>query len=127
MMLAAAGILLLALSAASFFIRLRLGLFHRYPYEQFLFVGAAFLFGLVAAVENPGVLTLSLFALELAAAALVVRYLAIGARFPSGDVKVRTGETFPDFALPDSEGGTFASRSLLGSSAALYIFYRGHF
>ena len=126
-MLAAAGILLLALSAASFFVRLRLGLFHRYPYEQFLFVGTAFLFGLLSAVANPGVVNLALFAVELGAAALVVRYLAIGARFPSGDVKVRTGEPFPDFALPDSEGGTFVSRSLQGSSAALYIFFRGHF
>lgn len=126
-MLVAAGILLLALSAASFFVRLRLGLFQRYPYEQFLFVGAAFLFGLLAVVEKPGVVTLTLFAVELAAAALVVRYLAIGARFPSDGVKVRTGEPFPDFALPDSDGGTFVPRSLLGSSAALYIFYRGHF
>lgn len=126
-MLAAAGLFLLALSAASFFFRLRRGLYSRYPYEQFLFVGAAFLLGLVAAIRSPGPVTLTILAVEIAALALVVRYLAIGARFPAGELHVKAGDRFPDFVLPDSEGGSFDSRSLLGTSAALYLFYRGHF
>jgi hypothetical protein len=126
-MLAAAGVLFLALSAASFFFRLNRGLYSRYPHEQYVFVGAALLFGLLAASKNPGAVTLALFAVELGAAGIVVRYLAIGARFPSEETTVKRGERFPDFALPDSEGGIFASRSLLGSSSALYIFFRGHF
>jgi len=126
-MLAAAGVFFLALSTVVFFLRLRRGLYSRYPYEQFLLIGAAFVFGLLAAIANPGAVTLSLLALEIGALALVVRYLGIGARFPSHEVNVKAGERFPEFTLPDSEGGTFVSRSVLGSSAALYIFYRGHF
>jgi hypothetical protein len=126
-MFAAAGVLLLALSAASFFFRLNRGLYRRHPYEQYFLVGAACLVGLVAAVENPGAVTLGLLAAEVAAAVVVVRYLGIGAHFPPGETMVKTGERFPDFALPDSEGGIFVSRSLQGSSAALYIFFRGHF
>jgi len=126
-MLAAAGVFFLALSTVVFFWRLRRGLYSRYPYEQFLLIGAAFVFGLLAAIANPGAVTLSLLALEIGALALVVRYLGIGARFPSHEVNVKAGERFPEFTLPDSEGGTFVSRSVLGSSAALYIFYRGHF
>lgn len=126
-MLAAAGVFFLALSPVAFFFRLRRGLYSRYPYEQFLLIGAAFVLGLLAAIANPGAVTLSLLALEIGALALVVRYLGIGAHFPSHEVTVKAGERFPEFALPDSEGGTFVSRSVLGSSAALYILYRGHF
>lgn len=126
-MLAAAGVFFLALSAALFVLRLRRGVYSRYPYEQFLLMGAAFVLGLLAAIANPGPITLVLLAVEAGALALVVRYLGIGARFPPDEVKVKTGERFPEFTLPDSEGGSFQSRSLLGSSAALYIFYRGHF
>jgi len=126
-MLAAAGVLFLALSTVAFFFRLRRGLYSRYPYEQFLLIGTAFVLGLLAAIANPGAVTLSLLALEIGALALVVRYLGIGARFPSHEVNVQAGERFPEFTLPDSEGGTFVSRAVLGSSAALYIFYRGHF
>ena len=126
-MLAAAGVLFLVLSAAAFAVRLRRGIYSRYPYEQFLLVGTAVVFGLLAAIASPGAVTLALLAVELGALVLVVRYFGIGARFPSMEVKVKAGERFPELTLPDSEGGTFDSRSLLGSSAALYIFYRGHF
>ncbi len=126
-MLAAAGVLLLGLSAAAFFYRVRRGIYSRYPAEQFVLVGAAFVLGLFAAIANPGAVTLALLGVELVALVLVVRYLGIGARFPSDEVSVKVGEPFPEFVLPDSEGGTFDSRSLLASSAALYVFYRGHF
>jgi len=126
-MLAAAGILFLALSAVVFLFRLRRGIYSRYPYEQFLLIGAAVVLGLLAAIASPGPITLVLLAIELVALALVVRYLGIGARFPSHEAGVKTGERFPEFVLPHSDGGNFHSQSLLGSSAALYIFYRGHF
>ncbi len=126
-MVAALGLVCLVLSAVAFFLRLRLGLFSRFPYEQFLLVGAAFVLGLVAAIAEPGAVTLALLAIEAAAFVLVVRYLGIGTRIPGEGVAVKSGERFPDFALPDSEGGTVDSRSLLGSSAALFVFYRGDF
>jgi hypothetical protein len=126
-MLAAAGISLLVVSAALFALRLRRGVYSRYPFEQFLLVGAAVVLGLLAAIANPGPATLALLAVEAVALAVVVRYLGIGARFSSEEAIIKTGERFPEFALADSEGATFQSRSLLGSSAALYLFYRGHF
>jgi len=126
-MLAAAGVFCLILSAGLFAFRLRRGMYSRYPYEQFVLIGAAFVFGLLAAIANPGAITLVLLAIELGALVLVVRYLGIGARFPSDEANVEAGERFPEFVLPDSEGGSYDSRSLLGTSAALYIFYRGHF
>jgi hypothetical protein len=126
-MLAPAAVLFLALGAASFFVRLRLGIYSRYPYEQFVLVGVAFVLGLMAAASDPRPRTLALLALETGALALVVWYLGIGSRFPGDEVKVKPGERFPDFELPDSEGGRFESRSLQGSSPALYVFYRGHF
>ncbi len=126
-MLAAAGVVFLLSSAALFFLRLRLGLYSRYPYEQFVLVGAAVVVGLLAALANPGFATLGLLAVEVIALALVVRYLAIGARFPDDEVALKPGERFPEFTLPDSEGRSFHSRTLLGGVSALYIFYRGHF
>lgn len=126
-MLALAGILFVALSAATFLVRVRLGLFSRYPYEQFVLVGVAFVLGLLAAVAEPGALTLGLLLVDTVALALVVWFLGFGSRFPEDAVAVRPGERFPDFELPDSEGGKFASSSLRGIAPALYVFYRGHF
>ena len=126
-MLAWAGFLLVVSSAAIFFLRLRLGLYSRYPPEQFVLVGAAVILGLVAALSSPGPIPLVLLALEVAALAVVVRYLAIGARFPEEHVAVAPGDPFPEFTLPDSEGRLFESRVLQRGTPALYIFYRGHF
>jgi len=126
-MLAATGVFCLILSAALFAFRLRRGMYSRYPFEQFVLIGAASVFGLLAAIANPGPIPLVLLAVELGALALVVRYLGVGARFPSDEASVKPGERFPELMLPDSEGESFHSRSLLGSSAVLYIFYRGHF
>jgi hypothetical protein len=125
--LAFAGFLLVVSSGAIFYLRVRLGLYSRYPYEQFVLVGAAVVVGLVAALTNPGVLTLLLLGLEIAALALVVRYLFIGERFPEAESTLKTGEPFPDFRLPDSEGRPFESRLQQRGTSALYVFYRGHF
>ncbi len=126
-MLAGSGIVFLAASAALFFLRLRLGLYSRYPYEQFVLIGAAVVAGLLAAIANPGIVTLSLLAIEVLALAVVVRYFAIGSRFPDEEIALQPGERFPELELPDSEGRSFHSRALQGRASALYIFYRGHF
>ncbi|MGH9388315.1 MAG: hypothetical protein ACRD1Z_01785, partial [Vicinamibacteria bacterium] len=101
-MVAAAGVFFLALSAVVFVFRLRAGIYSRYPYEQFLLVGAAFVLGLLAAIATPSAVTLALLAVEIGALALVVRYLGIGARFPPDELGVKAGEPFPDLVLPDS-------------------------
>ncbi|MGH9318724.1 MAG: hypothetical protein ACRD21_27440 [Vicinamibacteria bacterium] len=126
-MLATVGILFLGVSAARFFWTLRRGVYRRYPYEQFALVGTAAVLGLLAVLERPGIVSGALFLLELGALVIVIRYFGFGVRFPRGEIGVNVGDRFPDFTLPDSDGHTFDSRSLLGSSTALYLFFRGHF
>jgi hypothetical protein len=121
-----AGALLLVGAAASFFFRMKHGIYSRYPAEQFLFVGASFLLGLLGALRVPGLLSLAFLAVEIGAFTVVLIFFGFGFRFPQ-DQRLKVSDRFPDFVLPDSEGGTFDSRRLLGSSAALYVFYRGHF
>jgi hypothetical protein len=121
-----AGALFLVGAGASFFFRMKHGIYSRYPAEQFLFVGASFLLGLLGALRVPGLLSLAVLAVEIGAFTVVLIFFGFGFRFPQ-DQRLKVSDRFPDFVLPDSEGGTFDSRRLLGSSAALYVFYRGHF
>jgi hypothetical protein len=124
-MIAAAAVLLLLLGVAHFFWTLRRGIYRRIPYELFALVGGAALLGVFAALEHPATVTVGLFGVELVALALLTWYMGIGARFPRGEVAVKVGDRFPQFRLPDSEGGEFDSSSLAGRSTALYLFYRG--
>jgi hypothetical protein len=124
-MMAAAAMTLLALGVAHFYWTLRRGTYRRIPFELFAFVGASVLVGFLAAIERPGVLTAGLFVAELLGLVLLVWYVAVGARFPRGEVSVKVGDPFPQFRLPDSEGREFDSSSLAGKSTALYLFYRG--
>ena len=48
-------------------------------------------------------------------------------RYPREKTGIRVGERFPDFTLLDSDGRVFDSRSVLGTSSALFVFFRGHF
>ena len=82
MVLAAAGILLLATSAAVFFWTLRRGIFRRYPWEQFLLVGTSAALGLLAFLGQPDTPRSLLLALELAALASLTWYMGVGARLP---------------------------------------------
>jgi hypothetical protein len=127
MTFALAGFSLLIGAAASFFFRMKHGLYSRYPVEQFLFVGGAFVLGILGALRDPGLLSLAFLAVEIGAFTVVVVYFGFGFRFPRDAGGMKVSDRFPDFVLPDSEGRSFDSRRLLGSSAALYVFYRGHF
>jgi hypothetical protein len=124
--LAIAGFLLVVSSTVLWLVRLRLGRFRRYPYEQYVLVAASVVFGLLAAIANPNAVTLGLLALEVAVLALVVWYLGVGSPFPDEQVGIQIGQRFPDFTLLDSEGKPFHSRVELRDTAALYISYRGH-
>jgi hypothetical protein len=124
-MVAIAALLLLASGLFVFFWTVRRGVYRRYPYELFVLAGASALVGLFAALESPGPVSVALAAVEGIALALLVAYVVKGARFSRGDVAVKVGDRFPAFRLPDSEGGAFESASMVGKSAALYLFYRG--
>lgn len=125
MVLAAAGIFLLATSVAVFFWTLRRGIFRRYPWEQFVLVGTAVALGLAAFVGEPNLPRFLLLGLELAALVSLTWYMGIGARFRRGRLSVATGDTLPRIQLLDSEGRRFDSDELLGRSSALYLFFRG--
>lgn len=125
MMPAIAGLLLLAASVLLFFWTLRRGVFRRYPWEQFVLLGLAAAAGFGALWSRPGVVTLLLFGLEVAALAVFTWYFSIGARFSRGEVSVKAGDPLPRIQLPDSEGRPFDSDELVGKSTALYLFYRG--
>ena len=125
-MLAGLGFLLVVSSAVLYLVRVRLGRFRRYPYEQYVLVGASVACGLLAAIANPSPVNLGLLALEVAALALVVWYLGVGSPFPEEQVGIQIGQRFPPFTLLDSEGKRFDSRVELRDTAALYVSYRGH-
>jgi hypothetical protein len=59
-------------------------------------------------------------------AALFVAYTALYYEIGAGRLAVRAGDRFPEFTLDTSTGESFAPSQLRGKSAALYIFYRGH-
>jgi hypothetical protein len=122
-----AGALLLIGAAASFIFRMKHGIYSRYPVEQFLFVGAALVLGLFGTLRDPGLLSLALLAVEIGAFTVVLIFFGVGSRFPRDEGRMKVGSRFPEFVLPDSDGGSFDSQRLLGSAAALYVFYRGHF
>jgi hypothetical protein len=122
-----AGALFLIGAAASFLFRMKHGIYSRYPVEQFLLVGAAFVLGLFGTLRDPGLISLALLAVEMGAFTVVLIFFGLGFRFPRDEARMKVGNRFPEFVLPDSDGGSFDSKRLLGSSAALYVFYRGHF
>jgi len=123
-MLAISGILLLFLAFGVFWWTLARGIYHRRPYELFVPVGASALLGLGAVLERPTLVPMGLFAVELAALALLSWYMSVGARFSRGKLRVSVGDRFPDFALRSSRGELVESRGILGKTA-LYLFYRG--
>ena len=124
-MLVFAGLALLALAVFVFRWTIEKGRYRRYPYEQFVLVGAAVLVGIQAFSQRPGWLSGAALALEAAAFATLTWYMSRGARFRRSHVSLTVGERFPDFRLPQSTGGVFDSASLQGQTA-LYLFYRGH-
>lgn len=126
-MLAVTGIALLFLSVFLFQWTLRRGKYRRYPFEQFALVGASAAVGLAAVLTSPNVVHWILFVVELLALTALTWYISVGARFSRGETNLKIGESFPSFALEDSRGGTFDSKSLQGldGKTALYLFYRG--
>jgi hypothetical protein len=57
---------------------------------------------------------------------LFVAYTALYYEIGDGRLSIRAGDRFPEFTVQTSTGGSFSPSQLRGKSAALYIFYRGH-
>ena len=123
-MLAISGFVLLLVSWGVFQWTLARGSYRRDPHEQFVLVGASVLIGLTTVLDRASVLHVSLFAIELIALAILIWYMAGGARFSRGKISLAVGDRFPGFSLRDSHGELFDSASLDGKTA-LILFYRG--
>jgi len=124
-MLAVTGFALLFVAAFVFRWTLLRGRFRRYPYEQFVIVGASVFLGMLAVSRRATALSFLALGAEVVALGLLVWYMSVGARFRRGNVAVSVGDRFPRFTLPDSSGQPFDSTTLDGQTA-LYLFYRGH-
>lgn len=124
-MLTAVGLTLLGLAIGAFFYSLGIGRFRRIPWGELLLLTGATIAGLAALVRQPGFPTAVAFALEALSLAAYSWYLVVGGRFPRDTLSLKQGDRFPSFTLPDSGGEPFRSESLVGTSSALYLFYRG--
>lgn len=102
----------------------QLGIFRRIPYEALAIAGLGVALGIWRATSRPGAGTIAaaLASVALAGFALwwVFGYSMYGAR----EDRPAVGDRFPDFALPDSRGGSFALASARGRPILL-LFYRG--
>jgi len=115
-----------------------------------LLVAAFALYTLVAALLIYWTQPLPVYALLLASVAAAVasrrrgilRWITIGAtglvmvlffayvtflsKLAPADLAVRAGDRLPDFTLRTSANESFSPSALKGKTAALYVFYRGH-
>lgn len=123
-MVATIGIALLFAAAIVFRASLSRGVYRRYPFELFGFVGASVVVGAVSVSRQPSWWSVLLLVVEVAAFAALIWYMSVGARFRRGKVSVAPGQKFPDFKLADSLGRTVDSTQLEGKTS-LYLFYRG--
>lgn len=123
-MLLIAGLLCLAAALGVYRWNLRRGVYPRVPLEILALLAVSVVAGYLA-LPGGGTVARAAFAVEVLALTAGVLYLLFGSHFPRHELSVSVGDRLPDFELPDSEGGRFDSRSLIGKAAALYLFYRG--
>ena len=125
MQLALISFALVGIGIFVYMLVLRRGIYRRIPYEQYFLFSAASALALYAAGKEPSILNWA----ALAASALVlgtfVWYIHFESKFPRTGLRIKTGERFPSFSLPDSQGGTFDSAEKRGKKSVLYLFYRG--
>ena len=127
-MFAVIALALTVASAALWWVTLRLfGIYRRVPVENYFILTGAAGIGLYALIQKPTIWNGAAFALPALSLGLAAWYLNLtaAARFPRNKLRLKLGDRFPRFSLPDSQGRPFRSESLESVSSALYLFYRG--
>ncbi len=127
-MFAAIAFALVVVSGALWGVTLRfLGVYRRVPVENYLILALAAGIGLYALIHQPSVLNGAAVLVPTVVLGLAAWYLNLSAptRFPRDEPRLKVGDRFPRFSLPDSQRRPFQSESLEGVSSALYLFYRG--
>ena len=104
---------------------LRRGIYRRIPYEQYFLLVAASVLALYAIGKEPSILNWAALAVSVLVLGAFVWYIHFESKFPRAGLRIKTGERFPSFSLPDSEGGTYESADKRGKKSTLYLFYRG--
>ncbi len=127
-MFAAIAFALVVVSGALWWVTLRfLGIYRRVPVENYVIWALAAGVGLYALIQEPSILNGAAFLVPTVVLGVAAWYLNVSghARFPRDELRLKVGDRFPRFSLPDSHGQAFDSASLEGISSALYLFYRG--
>jgi len=127
-MFAAIAFALVVVGGALWWVTLRfLGVYRRVPVENYVIWALAAGVGLYALIHEPSVVNGAAVLVPTVVLGLAAWHLNVSAnaRFPRDEVRLRVGDRFPRFSLPDSQRRPFQSESLEGVSSALYLFYRG--
>jgi len=124
-MLSLASLLLLAASLVISWLTLKAGVYRRIPYEHYILLSGSIGVGIYAWRQDPSWVTGGPIFIVVLVAGFLVWYVHWGSVFPRSELRIRVGDRFPDFSLPDSDGKTITADDLGGKQSALYLFYRG--
>lgn len=119
------ALFLLIAGAVTFWMTLKAGVYRRIPYELYLLLGTSAGLGLYAFVQAPSWLTGALTVIACLAMGFLLWYVHFGSLFPRSELKIKVGDRFPGFSLPNSKGEMVTPDDLIGQGSALYLFYRG--
>ncbi len=125
-MLVLIALLTLTISIVTYVLTLRAGIYRRVPLEHYALMGAATGLALYAVLSSTSWISIFVLCLSILSLTLLAWYVHFGAVFPRSQIRLELGQRFPNFALPDSEGGTFDSDAMVGKQSVLFLFYRGH-
>ena len=102
----------------------KLGIFREVPWEFLALSALGSGLGVWALLRRPGLWTGTSAVLSIALTGFAFWYVFVGSMFAPRELRPAIGETFPDFELPASSGGTFR----LGETTDkrhLIVLYRG--
>ena len=124
-MLSLLALLLLIAGVATYRMTLKAGVYRRIPYELYLLLGGSAGLGVYGWVQAPSWPTGALAVIACLAIGFLLWYVHFGSLFPRSELKIKVGDRFPGFSLPNSKGDVVTPDDLIGQSSALYLFYRG--
>jgi hypothetical protein len=102
------------------------GFYRLYPVETYALMAIAIWLAWRGARRRGGWWRYATCGFNCVVLALFVYWTMAFSQLPERTLSVSVGEPFIPIALTDHNGGFFNSADLLGKSAALYLFYRGH-
>ena len=111
---------------AVYFLLLRFGIYRRYPVEMYLPMLGGVVVAILAARRRPSWARWAVAGTQGMVFLLILGWTLFYSRLPVRSLPVLVGQAMPVFSLTDQDGQAFSTGSLRGKTAALYVFYRGH-